>query len=222
MVSLFVFLCACKGGINNPEPLPATPLFVAAAADTAVIERGIDAIPEENAILVEWHDHEEHEIYYLYRRKEGAAAFALLATSSDTSYLDRVDVGTRYYYCLQAENDAGRKSAPSDTIHYMLLPKANNLRISTEDSLQFHWQLQGMRPVHFILRLFDESRNELVWLSVIPPRYQGVNEQITFNRDRSARYDPLTAGTRYRWRIDCVGAASWSGSESGWHRFTML
>lgn len=224
LLALFVLLGGCKERVNNPEPLPPRPIFVAASADTAALEHGIDAIPEENAIFLEWRTNAAYETLRLYRKKGNAAAFALLAAPglNDTTFVDRVDVGVRYYYYLVAEDASGISSAPSDTIDYQLLPKAINLSVSHVDTMRFHWQIQGIRPVSFILRLYDESTQEIVWLSVIPPSYQGDKEEIAFDWDGKARRKQLLQGTQYRWRIDCVGSAAFSGSESGWHRFVML
>jgi hypothetical protein len=48
-----------------------------------------------------------------------------------------------------------------------------------------------------------------------------MSESVIYNWDGMAADRDLEAGVRYRWRVDIVGPANHSGSESRWHRFEL-
>jgi hypothetical protein len=217
-------LAGCGDSGTNPEPLPPVPHFVTAVSDTATIEQGIDAIPEEDAIFLQWHRDEALAGFQLFRRSEGEKSFAMIATltARDSIYYDRISPNLRCYYYLRGVADDERLSAASDTVDYMLLAKATDLAVNDGDPLLFSWSVGLMRPASYVLRLQEENSGAPVWISRIQPGYQGTQESAAYNFDGRARLQRLKSGVRYRWRLDCVGAAPRSGSESAWQGFSLF
>ncbi|MBD3383503.1 hypothetical protein GF407_01130 [candidate division KSB1 bacterium] len=207
---------------SEEEPLLQPPMVVAAVSDMAEQERGIDAVPESNAIQIQWMKQNIYDGYQLYRKSQSQDEFDLFAEISgeDSTYLDiEVEQFKRYFYYIIGFSD--RQSAPSDTVNYMLVTKAYNLSVSLQDSIIFHWQLEDIAPDEYILKLFDDTSNEKIWFSRIQSSYQGMSESVIYNWDGMAASRDLEADVRYRWRVDIVGPAHRSGSESRWHRFEL-
>lgn len=215
---------ACEGSGTGPEPAVARPRFVTAAADSAELEAGIDAVPEEEAIFLQWRREAALAGFELFRRREGEKEFVRLAalTAADSSYLDRTPAGVRCFYYLRGVDEEGRLSAPSDTADYLLLPKATALMITAGDTLIFSWAMTGMRPAAYLIRLEEEESGTVVWICSMEPDFATTRESARWNQNRRARQETLYRGVKYRWRIDCVGASPHSGSESAWQRFTLM
>ncbi len=218
------FLCACRHQTTHSGTVVPPPRFVPAAADTSAIEYGIDAVPEADAIFLQWYKHSSYDGFRLFRRAQDETTFTLIAALSptDTTYLDPVAINTRYFYYLQACDEDDNWSEPSDTVNYMLLPKSTALNVVFATPLEFSWKMKGINPPQFIVRLYDDSADEMVWLSKVASSYQGGEEKIRYNWDNKAKLDPLVVGKRYRWRVDCLDHTPFTGSESNWHRFLML
>ncbi|MBN1997405.1 hypothetical protein JW935_07630 [candidate division KSB1 bacterium] len=223
---LFLFTCLligvfCQKGPNNPDPLPPAPDLIRTLPDTSIIEGGIDAIPEYDAIRIEWIDRPIYEKYALYRKAANEDVFLLLhfSPAGDSAFTDMINISlnTRYYYYLKGMDENGNWSAPSDTLNYLLIPKVNNLVYSTSDS-SFYWSRQEIPPRSFIVKLFTKADNRLVWRCQIEPIYHQSVQYVKFNVDGTAKQQ-LQSGIWYIWRIDSVGPAQNSGSESGWNSF---
>lgn len=198
-----------------------SPHFVLAPDDTALTEYGVDAIPEADAIFLQWQRTAVHDRFRLFRRTREEKSFSLIATLSgvDTTCIDPVAVGVRCYYYLLAGDEGEKWSAPSDTVDYLLIDKAVQLKVLFGSPVEFLWQYQGTNPGQYILRLVDEETGQPVWLSVVRSAYQGPQERANYNWDGKANETVLVSGRRYRWRVDCRGSEKHSGSESAWQRF---
>ncbi|HNS73776.1 MAG TPA: hypothetical protein PKI81_10240 [bacterium] len=214
---------ACEQEVTNPLPGIPVPRFVAAAADTSADERGIDAVPEEDAIFLQWHRDQELSGFQLFRRFEGEKNFGLIAllTARDSSFYDRVPTDIRCYYYLRGLDEEERLGAPSDTVDYMLLAKAFDLQVTAGEPPLFSWSTGLMRPAFYLIRLYEEASGAPVWIGRMAPGYQGTRESTPYNSDGRAVLPRLQSGVLYRWRIDCAGAAARTGSESAWQRFTL-
>ena len=223
MAAGWLLLTACGDEVTNPSSSLPAPRFVASIPDTAVFEQGIDAIPEEDAIFLQWYHEEALAGFQLFRRMGEKESFSMIAalTAQDSSYYDRVGTNVRCYYYLRGVDDEGRLSAPSDTTDYMLLAKATDLMVSGGDSLFFSWSIGLIRPQAYVLRLQEESSGMMIWISRMEPGFQGTRESILYNYDDRAQWPRLQNGINYRWRLDCVGAAPRTGSESSWQRFSL-
>ncbi|HNW59735.1 MAG TPA: hypothetical protein PKI62_08685 [bacterium] len=224
LAAAFGLWMACTGHSTSPEAVPPVPRFVPAVPDTAAVEQGIDAVPEEDAILLQWRQDEALAAFQLFRRREGEKNYELAAqlTARDTTFLDRVAPNLRCRYYLRGANEAGQLSAPSDTLDYMLLNKATDLQIAAGDTLLFSWSIGLQRPAWYVLRLKEEFSGAMIWIGRVDPGYQGTRESVRYNHDGRARLVRLQSGVRYLWRLDCVGAAPQSGSESVWQRFILF
>lgn len=223
---LLILLPACDKQALTPQRLGLQIRFVPAAEDTAVVEAGIDAVPESDAIQLQWRRGAGLTEYRLYRRKQDEAAFTPLVVLSerDSLFLDQMELAlnVRYHYYLLGVDAEGAVTQPSDTVDYMLLPKVVNLAQAVQqDTLCFHWQPAPQSPAeYYLLKLFDEADDRLIWMSQLPG-YQIEQEMVRYNWDGAARLERLSHGRVYRWRVDAVGAARRSGSESPWRKFSI-
>lgn len=207
-------------GVPKPQP----PILVPKTSEIAGEEKGIDAVPEADAIFLEWFSSKDETIRnWKVFRGTAERGFQLVATlvAADTSFLDEhVQIGVRYLYFLTTVNARGMESAPSDTVSYKLLPKALNLSNTLSVQPDFSWHFVGVPPVLYVLRLYRNPGQELVWLSRITPSY-AASEETRFNWDGTALVNSLARGASYFWRVDEIGTEANSGSESNWKIFTV-
>ncbi len=224
-LAALLLLTFCRKQATDSQPLLPIPIFISSPADTLVIERGIDAVPDLNAIQVDWQIMPEYKGYELFRRSVDETKFSLLHSFSekDSSYLDQSAILTNkwYYYYIRAYDKKQNRTPPSDTLDYMLLDKAFNLSVSLKDPVIFHWQVQEILSPFYVLKLFDDTSGEKIWFSRISSSYQGFEEQAVYNWDGKAELLQLIPNRGYRWRVDIVGPEIRSGSESAWHKFKM-
>ncbi len=219
-------ILSCKLNSSGPEvQKPDPPIIVPKSAESSVIEKGVDAIPEMNAIFFEWHHPQANiRVWNIYKKKAKSGSFKFLTNVSDvdTSFIDQnVLVGTRYWYYVTAVGLNGRESQPSDTVDYKLLIKANSLGNTLNAHPVFEWNNSGVAPIFYILRLYENPQQKPIWIAEIPPNYQGQRETVNFNSDSSAVETSLEKNKTYAWRIDKVGSEANTGSESHWKVFTV-
>ena len=221
--SIFITL-NCTENLDESKDLPQTPTLFGPPADMEEVERGIDAIPNYNGIQLDWHTEDSEDIahYVIYRRTTDESQYQVLTTvhSQDTTYIDlnNIEVGKRYYYYIIAVDYEDRESAASDTVNYMLISKAFHLYNSLTSYPTFRWEVSEY-PAQYVIKLFDAHTNEKVWFSLVPSDYTNQDEQVEYNSDGTALIDSLVQGQSYKWRVDIVGTASNSGSESNWKQF---
>jgi hypothetical protein len=219
---IYVFF-ACQKQSTAPPQLPSAPVLWSSPADTSTQERGIDAIPERNALQIEWHTDYLYDGYALYRRSGNETRFLLVWKfgREDSSFIDdTVLLNVRYDYYLRAQNEFGTWSPPSDTVSYMLIEKVTDLFFSPQDN-SFRWQQQLIPPRGFLLKLYNNQTKKLIWMRQVAPLYQYSEQAVTFNDDGKALEPTLSSGMEYYWRIDSVGPTTHSGSESSWSSFIM-
>lgn len=222
-LSCFVF---CTKDVNKPEELLETPVLLGAPSETALVERGIDALPEHDVIQVQWELNTVFKGYKLYRRVQGEDEFTSIRNfgENDSIFIDFQNIvfNKRYYYYLLGKDKNNNWSEPSDTVDYMLIAKAFNLEKTFRDNkVTFHWQFHDFSPEMYYLKLYNVATDDLIWLSEILPSYTTLDEQIDFNWDGKALVANLTSGHSYRWRIDIKGPSQNSGSESHWQQFKL-
>jgi fibronectin type 3 domain-containing protein len=214
-----IFNCVEKTAKSEIEPPPV--IFIQGLPDTSHIERGIDAVPEENAIHLEWNRSSDENVthYEIYRGEQREGLYYLIAniTDPDTSYLDRnISVSQRYFYYIYAVNDYGIKSPPSDTLDYQLLEKAILKRPISGDTTGtqpiFQWE-DPNNEAWYILRLQEVNSDQYILITLVQSTYSPV-EELTYN-------DALLPRVSYQWRIDVASSISNCGSESQWSVFTV-
>jgi hypothetical protein len=212
----------CSKSVDVQHPVPVPVVFIPWSPDTCRSERGIDALPEKDAIQIEWIPSEESTVqaYGIYRSTDVVRPFSMidLVRIPDSVYVDEsVSVGVRYFYFIRAVTREGMWSDPSDTLNYKLLEKASGLMPNgvSEAKPVFSWE-DPNREAFYILRVLDDPSDSLIWISRFSSQYSGHREQIDFNADGSARVDYFQSGMRIRWRVDVESAQENCGSESRW------
>ncbi len=196
--------------------------MIPATADTSRIEKGIDAIPEKDAIRIEWIPSSDERVtqYEIYRTIDAIGAkfvkIAMIA-EPDSFYEDSVPlVGVRYLYTVLAVNDEDLRSETSDTLNYLLLRKAINLQptgIQSDTKPVFTWG-DPNQAHEYIIRLLENASNRVIWISVVQADYGNLVQSVKYNSDQKAAYPALLSGLEYRWRVDVRGSTG--GSESNW------
>lgn len=227
LLGMILFTLACRNQSNNPQTKPGPVWLVTAAPDTAWNERGIDALPEGNAIYLAWVPDEDGLAaeFEVWRGQASGGSMTLLATAAahDTAHVDdSVALYTRYTYMVRAVSDEGDHSEPSDTLSYLLLGKAQNLAATAEAVPTFSWEDPNVPPEgNYFIRVMETATQRRIWSAVVPSAYTGGRESVRFNADGGAVQATLQAGTAYQWRIDILGSESHSGSESPWIPFSI-
>jgi len=223
--SFFLFNLNCHQGTGLDSQILQAPLLLPSPPDTSQWEKGIDAFPEAEGIVLYWLSNQERDLagYKVYRSTERRGTYRLIGTAegADTSYKDYdVEVRKRYFYYLRAFDREGRESPPSDTLDYMLVEKAFNLNNTLDPRPTFYWQVHYL-PDQYVLKLFQTPGDRKIWISVVNTDYSGQSEQVVYNFDGRACEDSLQSGVVYRWRIDIIGPELNSGSESNWKYFIL-
>jgi len=212
----------CDKSVSTSGKKPSSVEFFSKTADTSVVERGIDAVPDGNRIRIEWFPNTEEEIerYNIYRSEEDNENFSLIYTTGDTTYEDEVETLIRYYYYVTAETDEGITSEPSDTIEYSLLEKATLL--VPDDTVytgvpKFIWRDTNDPFYHeYIIRVVQKEPEKPIWIAVkVRESYDSDQEEIVFNVDSEASVAQLLPDIPYKWRVDILGDEK-KGSESNW------
>ena len=168
ILSLLLLSCFNQPDISVPRFVPKTP-------PDSVVERGIDAHPD-NAIYLEWEEPataEEEGIlgYYVYRStlRDGEYDFKRIATvernagllyESDEYVDNEVTLDSTYYYYLKSYNDFTVSKENSDTVYYKLTIKTRLDSPSGDISNNkpvfecFYPRYTGSRVSYFYLRLY--------------------------------------------------------------------
>lgn len=219
-----IFNCTKRATTGGIKPSPV--VLIPGTADTCFAEKGLDAVPERDAIRIEWIPSAEDEVtgYELYRssKKEGLYSLIARLVVSDSFFVDAgVSLYQRYYYYMEAVTDEGLKSDPSDTLDYKLIKKAIGLEPSgvADSKPLFSWENPDPYAAPcYIIRLVEVASGEYIWLHVVPSNYS-ERENVVFNIDGSAVLDSLVRGADYQWRVDIRGPENNCGSESNWVTF---
>lgn len=202
-----------------PRLLPSPP-------DTALVEIGIDAVDFGDFIQLDWQPAEGTRPvgYRIYRSRQKQTDFAVLVELSGTrtSYIDSsgIQLGIRYYYYLTALDDDQNESLPSDTLSYLLVEKASLLSNTLEPQPSFSWHVGAIPAEFYVLKLVEADTDRRIWVTRVKSSYS-QSEQVKFNYDGTAAEETLRSGIPYRWRVDVIGPAANSGSESRWKSFVL-
>ncbi len=220
-VAGLLVLSGCARHGTEPSLSLERPILLPPPDDLAESERGIDAIPERDAIRLEWEKYPDPEAELeVYRAEEAPGRFTRLArvSAQDTCYLDeRVAIGRRYWYFLAGRKEE-KRSLPSDTLSYKLLEKPFALSRTGGRAPVFRWQVKEA-PVAFVVKLFDEGADRKVWFCWVFPDFGALAQEVRYNWDGTARMDSLISGRVYRWRVDVVAPEANAGAESQWQVF---
>ena len=220
----------CTKQTSEVDVKPTVVVLIPSVSDTCRVERGIDAVPESDAIRIEWIPSEDEEVagYEIYRSiEQRSGPYDVIAgprvlTASDSFFVDDLlQLDKRHYYYILASTFDGDKSAPSDTLDYMLIQKAIDLLPDAEvfnAKPEFSW-VDPNREDAYIIRLMDVAADAYVWISSPIQSTYDPREYVTFNVDSSSSVDSLVTGAEYIWRVDVVSSKAHCGSESEWVPF---
>ena len=233
IATLALLWTGCERGSNRDTVAPDPPVVLLASECTSADEQGIDAIPDEDRIRLEWWVGSEEDLarYEIYRSREDEAVDSLVAVlpieeiSGEVAFYEDEDVALRvcYFYTIKAFDEANNASTVSDTLTYMLLSKLmpDQPRGDITDrspEFVFQWGDDPLPIVSYVIKVKDAAETYL-WISE-PVLVSGYSEpgQIEYNVDGKATSASLESGV-YSWRVDGVGAEEYSGSESRWMPF---
>ena len=226
-------MTACDNSQTPNRNRPGKVIWVEKTTDMAAEERGIDAVPEEDGIFLQWYKLSDRDIRYynVYRKNVNEGFFSKIrqidagATAGrDTTFIDSdpvLNITNEYY--IAAENSDGLQGVASDTIAYKLLDKAETS--SPNSDIQglpiFFWSLAyvSVQPDSFILRIEqDFPPYDLHFARKFQSDYQ-YDPQVLNLSDVPDRPD-FEIDRWYKWRIDLIGTNILSsGSESQYLRF---
>jgi hypothetical protein len=232
LLFLFTLLLGCgkESTISDLEPPPALQ-FVPRSADTALIELGIDAVPDGDYISISWFSSDAPDIegYRLYRRAEDSSEavprdlvadldLGLLGLKSVYSYTDNseilfTDSSEGFYYWITAYDESGNESGYSEEAYYRLMPQSDlQAPVVLGDTLRLSWNYTG-QPFdvdYYVVRLFKEESG------VFTPFW--LLKYDLYNLDPVDYVGTLEPGN-YRYQVDVIGASPQefpSGSEAAY------
>lgn len=221
---------------SNISPPPGKVRLVPKTPEGSPVEHGIDAVPDENGIYLEWYPNVEKNLggYVIYRSEEIDRNFVQITKISraatgtiDTSFVDTtVALNRRYYYFVRAFDDLDQFGEASDTVTYKLWVKPILSSpvgvISNPGTVKFVWDFDAnFIPNEFVFRLEKEGAEgfknfftkDSLFLDDYSPHQEWDVGKLTIS-------PPLTTGT-YRWRIDPLGNEDFCGAESKWMVFVV-
>ncbi len=238
LITAAVMLAACTNSGEPDYPAPPAVIIVPHSPDTASVEKGIDAVPETDAIKLEWYRTNDINVrfYNIYRKAEDETFFSKIKTINiesvsppfDTTYFDgdsTVTIEKYFSYFITATSKDGIEGARSDTVRYKLLSKAttdrpNNEELTTPPVFEWTFDAQSGIPNSYILRIEEEISEKKVFAQKLDVVSFDWRQVLDFSQVDTVGV--LQSGIRYRWRIDTIGQdEETSGAESEWKTFRM-
>jgi hypothetical protein len=242
MKKIFIIICllpiynGCDPGGESKLPTPGRVLMVPRNPDTLAVERGIDAVPESDGIILEWFDLRDPGVRYydIYRQNENETFFKRIKRidletafpGSDTVYVDNSEdlaINVYNYYYVRAVNRDGLEGSNSDTARYKLIQKPETSRPNGElvpGQPVLFWSFPGGTiPENYIVRIEEEFTDRVVFIRQFKVTEYFQDQSL----DLGKVADPpqFIPNFTYRWRLDSVGPdADNSGAESQWRIFT--
>lgn len=241
ILALLIFGCE-KGLTRGDTTPPAPPVLLPHPPDSLASEHGIDAVPENDYIRLEWLPNEEEDLagYEIYRATwPDTTDFKLIRIlgkeqvqtiiDGDTTYNYWDDTAvadsselffTKFRYAMKAYDEADNKSNLSEAVDYGLLEKI--ILYQPHDTVNtpvptFKWDDPNLSSTGYILKVYDLNLAEMIWISGTIIAHK---DSIQYNADQKATQDSLIADHQYKWRIDAIGPDYTFGSESKWMGFT--
>ncbi len=232
IVVLFGVYCKDQ---SNQSPPPAKVQLVTKTAENDPVEHGIDAIPEKDAIFLEWHPNTEKNLagYIVYRSEVENSQF--VEVGKITKYYEKIDttftdslvaLNTRYYYFVRAFDDLNQIGDPSDTVSYKLWVKpvlfAPVGAISDPTTIVFIWEFNAsFVPNTFVFRI--ERLGSSGFTNFFTQDFS-LGDDYTPHQEWEISKLPLSSPLptgMYRWRIDPIGNEPLYGAESNWMMFAV-
>ncbi|MFZ0391175.1 MAG: hypothetical protein WAN36_12020 [Calditrichia bacterium] len=228
IILILLLVWGCEDETNKADP-PGKVQLIAKTAEDAVQEHGIDAVPEFDAILLEWRPNSGADLsgYKIYRSRSSGQNYVSVAEinkqfgAPDTTWLDKnVQVENTYYYYVRAFDTFDQYGEPSDTVNYTLVEKPVALYpindIVTDSLPEIRWD--NAQTNDFIFRLQKEVAQDTLAYRIISQRSIKYNFPEVWTLAELGISVPLEPG-RYFWRIDAVQVGVPKGAESNWVSF---
>jgi hypothetical protein len=229
-----IVIIACSNPQDPVASVPGKIVLVPKEPDTALVERGIDAIPDREGVYLEWFNPGDNDLRYIdvYRMRDGETYFKKIrsidlesaSAGEDTTYIDAPEdliFNINNYYFVKAVNQDGVEGPASDTLKYKLMQKPvlsrPNGTIVTGLPV-FYWSFPNVIPDTYILRIREDFTNRVVFVREFQVTSYFAEQEL----DLSEVDEPpeFNSGFTYLWRIDSVGPEPLSsGSESQWQTF---
>lgn len=178
---------------------------------------GLDVVAEniETAIItVRWSANTEPDIatYEIYRAfsSAGFTDTPLVTVAGTTTFIDTTaEVGAVYYYRMKAVDRGGEKSAASETVSDVILPRPviiAPLNFEYVGSTPvFSWQaVDGAASYHVVVSTSSISGE--VWSTDV----DGAKTQVTYSGKTK-----LVSGTKYHWKVGAVSKEEVNSVSSG-------
>jgi hypothetical protein len=237
----FLTVQSCGLDVEDPTP-PFAPIWVQKSLPEEWPERGIDA-HESGGIFMEWEFHpikDNVKLYLLYRAeyfdsRDSLGEYELHKTyvvepNSESVYIDKLAaIDTRYYYYTIAEDGSGNKSAPSDTLDYMLLNSITSNSMAPNDPLAAlpvdrrlqWWYRYQVAMENYTITILSVEDELILRIEMTPGNYIEGNENFMV-----PDIVDMETGGLYRWRVDMAGnfegESETAGSESEWANFVFV
>jgi hypothetical protein len=228
---------SCGLDIEDPTP-PSPPVWVQKSLPEEWPERGVDA-HESGGIYLEWEPNPETNImaYLIYRAQYFDQNDSLgeyerifkLETISNTAleFVDTdIEIRTKYFYKLEAENGAQNLSDFSDSLYYTILPPLdikymapNGVTDALNPSRELSWRYDShLEMEDYCLTILTRESELFLRKVIVPGNYLGVGETFEVSDSLNLELDQV-----YKWRIDIgaqyVDGFETSASESAWATF---
>ena len=244
LLSFFIIAFQCHD-VENADP-PSIPKIVEKSMYDKFIEEGIDAIEEQDAIIIQWEPNSEKDLegYYIYKASEDSAddlGYSKIATISvndvnpivtATEYIDYdVSLKIEYFYYIRASNQSKNVSDASDTVSYKLaakpmlwFPLSTDTTVSKIPTFQFRYSSDiDFGISYFIIKVADINGDSLWCYGFSRKGYGGSIQYVVFNEDNTS-VSTLTPGNQYKWKIDAIAPTGYNmpeieGAESNWIQF---
>jgi len=197
--------------------------------DDAILETGIDAVPDGDYIYISWLPSLANDLagYRIYRMEDVVDADRTMieeVEANATEYEDRDSVlapdqatghSSGFKYWVTAFDESGNESSLSEEAYYKLLLKPDLIGYEVgTDSLLLNWSydLTSGADVYFVIRLFEGAESVPFW----------TKAYNLFSPLQVAYPGTLNPG-QYVYKVDVVGVTPEempSGSEAS-HQFSI-
>ncbi len=237
LLAVVLIIASCDNAGEPIVPAPADVHMVhhSFADDTLALERGIDAVPENDGISLAWYDLNDRNIrqYNIYRRRNDESYFRIIkriileqvSSGRDTTFIDDnsdqgLDVNIYYHYFVTATNTQDEESGAGDTLKYKLLSKPecrwpDGQTFSADSLPTITWDFVDI-PDLYVLRI-ENIFGQLHYVGIFQSNYDNNSQAKDLNKIPNL---PAFSPGDYLWRIDSVGPdEDNSGSESKWKTF---
>lgn len=227
ILALLLFACAGEETLGSDNTPPQQPVMVPHLGDSGDLHgeniinycnnvgyenNGIDAVPENDWIKIQWETFTDDDIDYLqiYRfnlQENEAIKIDSVAYSTQNYYFDQFanydpSINKKWFYYIKVYDTSGNFSI-SDTTCYKLLQKPELLapfdgyNYTAGDELYFQWN-ENAEVIEYRLLVFD-GNYDLLWAFQPTDHPGGANYEVLYEGPELTSYNTIY------WRVDAFG-----------------